>query len=157
MHSFKQLITGHNFRIGSYLYSHTIQNILYVNKESEIVTRRSLCARCIVRPNKPNVGIWGIQMKFYFRATQGELVAWAQKTHVPWWLFRKRFYKQNVGWGLLDVWLSSVWWWGNRMVLQESWAQPEVTFLHLDGASVLAEELKDIAMYILWGGTKILL
>ena len=75
MHSFKQLITGHNFRIGSYLYSHTIQNILYVNKESEIVTRRSLCARCIVRPNKPNVGIWGIQMKFYFRATQGELVA----------------------------------------------------------------------------------
>lgn len=34
-------------------------------------------------------------------------------------------------------------------MLQESWAQPEVTFLHLDGASVLAEELKDIAMYIL--------
>ena len=48
------------------------------------------------------------------------------------------------------------WWWGNRAVLQESCAQPEVTILHLGGGLSSAEELKDITMYIPWGGTRTL-
>ena len=39
-------------------------------------------------------------------------------------------------------------WHGNRVVLQESCAQPEVTILHLSGGPSSAEELKGIVMHI---------
>ena len=48
------------------------------------------------------------------------------------------------------------WWWGSRVVLQESCAQPEVAILHLGGGFSSAEELKDIVIYIPWGGTRTL-
>ena len=49
-------------------------------------------------------------------------------------------------WRLCDSFLPG-WWGGNRVMLQESWAQPEVTILHLVGGIVPAETLKDIVMY----------
>ena len=48
------------------------------------------------------------------------------------------------------------WWWGSGEVLQESCAQPEVAILHLGGGLGSAEGLKNIVMYIPWGGTKTL-
>ena len=48
------------------------------------------------------------------------------------------------------------WWWGNRAVLQESCAQPEVTILHLGRGPSSVKELKDIVMHIFWIGTRML-
>ena len=42
------------------------------------------------------------------------------------------------------------WLWGNRGVLQESCAQPEVTILHLGGGPSSAKELKDTVKCISW-------
>ena len=50
--------------------------------------------------------------------------------------------------------LLTGWWWGNRVTFQESCAQPEVTIFHLGGSLSSTEELKGIAVYIPWGGTR---
>ena len=47
-------------------------------------------------------------------------------------------------WGFLLI----DWWCSNRVVLQGSCAQPEVTILHLGGGPSSAEELKDIVVHI---------
>ena len=41
-------------------------------------------------------------------------------------------------------------------MLQESYAQPEVTILHLGGGPSSVKELKDIAMHIFLIGTRML-
>ena len=48
------------------------------------------------------------------------------------------------------------WWWGNRVVFQESCAESKVTILHLGGGLNSVEELQDTIMYSPQGGTKIL-
>ena len=53
-----------------------------------------------------------------------------------------------------NVWISLIgWWWGNRVVLQESYAWPEVTILHLGVGTSSVNKLKDI-IYTPWGGTR---
>jgi len=49
-----------------------------------------------------------------------------------------------------DFLLIGCWLWANRVVLQESCAQPEVTILHLGGDPSSAKELKDTVKCISW-------
>ena len=59
------------------------------------------------------------------------------------------------GWRVCDFLLIG-WWWGDRVVFQESCAQPEVTILHLGGGLGSAKELYNIVMYIPWGAIRTL-
>ena len=83
---------------------------------------------CTVRSNKPQILE---QRKANCRSKQGEQVAHAQKT---WWFSEKCFYRQNLEWGLQDMWLSSRLVGGvNGAVFQESCVQREVIVLRLGG------------------------
>ena len=100
-----------------------------------------------VRPNKlkrPSLE----QRKVYCRAKQGERLARAQKNPNSPMVFCGDVHIGKI-WGkgcrACDFRLIG-WWWGNRAVLQESCAQPEVTILHLGGGLSSTEELKDIVM-----------
>ena len=85
------------------------------------------------------------QRKVYGRVKQGEWVACAQKPQLP-----------NGPEGeasMVKIWdgdyrvcdfLLIHWWWDNRVVLQESYAQPEVTSLTRVEALVSVEELKNM-------------
>ena len=56
-----------------------------------------------------------------------------KKPWTPQWFGGESFYRPNLGRELQGVWLLISWWWGERTVHQEPWAQPEVTILHLGG------------------------
>ena len=72
--------------------------------------------------------------KVYSRAKQGECVTNAQNTQVPQWFLGRSFYTQNLRWQItLCDFLLIGWQWGNRVVLQETSAQLEITKLHLGG------------------------
>ena len=59
--------------------------------------------------------------------------------------------RQHLRWGLQGLWPFLIgWWWGNRVVLQESCVQSDVTILHLGGGS------KTLLCICLWVGTRTL-
>ena len=78
------------------------------------------------------MSVWS--QKVYYRAKWREQVLLLKKTWPLWWFLGKSFCRKNLGWGfqVCDL-LLICWWSSNRMVLQESCTQPEVTILHLSG------------------------
>ena len=102
---------------------------------------------------------------------QGERAAHAQKTLTPQWLSGKGFLGNVCGEGCsVHDFLLIGWWWGNRVVFQESpsstfWFQPVWGFSHSYhlppgwGVLVSVKQLKgmcQIVMYVPWGGTRTL-
>ena len=92
-------------------------------KQVLLLLNASSCAWHIVRSNKAKRQSLE-QRKTYCRPKQGEWVARDQKTQTLQRFSGKSFHRQNLGWGLQRVWLSSDWlssgWWDSRAVLQES-------------------------------------
>ena len=93
---------------------------------------------------RPNISKHGNleQRKIYCKDKQEEQVDGAQKPQTPWWSGGV-FYDKIWGEGcrVCDSLLIG-WWWGNRVVLQESPAQPEVGGGGQGRDLVAARELK---------------
>ena len=73
--------------------------------------------------------------------------------------FQGRVFRGKI-WGegcwVCDLLLTG-WWWGDRVVFQESCASQKLIILHLGGGVWVPPELRDIFMCISWGQTRTLL
>ena len=121
-----------------------------------LLPKASWCAQHTMRPNKPKS--WKSQGRFVAGPSKGNRWLVLRTPRSPWWFSGRSTYRQNLGVGLQGVaffWLVAgevTGWFSRNLVL--SLKLPSSTWV---GALVPVEGLKDIVMYIPWGGTRILL
>ena len=137
-----------------------------------LLLNSSLCAWCTVRPNK--LTHWNLrQRKVYCKGQARSMGGSCSKHPNSPIVFWEEFLKTNSGGGLQDAWLVGgevTGWWSRNLSHQPSgsnWSGVNVLMLSLKlppstwvRALVPVKELKEkyqIVVYILWGGTSILL
>ena len=102
----------------------------------------SPCAWVTVRPDKskcPNLE----QRRVYCRAKQGEQGGLCSKDQNSQIISKEEFLQAKFGVRAAGwvTFLLRGWWWGNRVILQESFSQPEIAILTWVGALVPVEQL----------------